>query len=194
MAQMGFYFDAANCIGCHCCQVACKDVNRLDVGTDFRHVTSYCGGSGWTPFMYHMSISCNHCDNPACASVCPTGAMHKDPETGLVLHDDGACIGCRSCVMACPYGQPVFMEDLGVVHKCDACAGLRLLGEEPSCVASCPQRVLEFGDIEELRAAHPDANLVADCAVLPSSSQTGPNLLMELKDCMLDEDFDQIIL
>lgn len=192
MSQMGFYFDADNCIGCHCCQVACKDVNRLDVGQDFRHVTSYVSGSGWDVHMYHMSISCNHCDDPACANVCPTGAMHKDPETGLVLHDDGKCIGCRSCVMACPYGQPVMIDDLNVVHKCDACAGLRLQGEEPSCVASCPQRVLEFGDIEELRAKHPDANLVADCVVLPDSSQTHPNLLMEIKECMLDEDFDQI--
>lgn len=192
MTQYGFYFDAANCIGCHTCQVACKDVNRLEVKENFRHVTSYCTGSGWDVRMYHIAISCNHCDDPACVGVCPTGAMYKDSETGLVLHDDGACVGCRSCAMACPYGQPVMMEDKGVVHKCDGCAGLRLIGEEPSCVASCPQRVLEFGDIEELRAAHPDANLVADCVALPSSSVTKPNLLMEIKECMLDADVDQL--
>lgn len=194
MGKMGFYFDAANCIGCHTCQVACKDVNRLEVGENFRNVTSYCTGSGYEPHMYHIAIACNHCENPACTASCPTGAMHKDEETGLVLHDDGVCIGCRSCVMSCPYGHPQMIESLGVVHKCDACAGLRLKGEQPSCVASCPQRVLEFGDVDELRAAHPDAKLVSDCAVLPSSSITSPNLLMEIKDCMLDEDFDEVIL
>ncbi len=192
MGKMGFYFDATNCIGCHTCQVACKDVNRLEVGQNFRNVTSWVTGSGWDVHSYHIAMACNHCDDPACAKVCPTGAMHKDPETGLVLHDDGSCIGCRSCVMACPYGQPVLIEDLAVVHKCDACAGLRLKGEQPSCVASCPQRVLEFGDIDELRAAHQGANLVSDCVVIPDSSITKPNLLMEIKECMLDEDVDQL--
>lgn len=194
MTQYGFYFDAANCIGCHCCQVACKDVNRLNVGEDFRHVGSYCSGSGLDVHMYHISLGCQHCENPACTEACPTGAMYKDKETGLVLHDDKECIGCESCTMACPYGEPVLIESLGIVHKCDACAGLRAQGEQPSCVASCPQRVLEFGDIEELKAAHPDAKLVADCAAMPDSSQTAPSLLMEIKECMLDSDFDQIVL
>ena len=192
--RQGFYFDMTACIGCRTCQVACKDVNRLEVGTDFRHVTSYCTGSGLTPRMYHMSVACNHCADPACVKVCPTGAMYKDAETGLVMHDDEMCIGCETCTKACPYGQPVLIAELGIVHKCDACAGLRIQGEQPSCVASCPQRVLEFGDVEELRAAHPGADLVADCAVLPDSSATNPSLLMEIKDCMLDGDYDQIVL
>lgn len=61
-------------------------------------------------------------------------------------------------------------------------------------MASCPQRVLEFGDLDELRAAHADADLVSDCYVLPASSQTKPSLLMEIKDCMLDEDCDPLTL
>ncbi|WP_270296737.1 4Fe-4S dicluster domain-containing protein [Eggerthella sinensis] len=194
MTQYGFYFDATNCIGCHTCQVACKDVNRLDVGQNFRRVTSYCSGSGWDVHMYHIAMGCNHCAKPACVANCPTGAMYKDEGTGLVLHDDEACIGCESCVNSCPYGEPVLIEELGIVRKCDGCAGLRLLGEEPSCVASCPQRVLEFGDIEELRAAHPEANLVSDCYVVPDSSETTPSLLMEIRDCMLDSDCDSLTL
>lgn len=194
MAQYGFYFDADSCIGCHTCRVACKDVNKLGVGKDFRHVTSYCTGSGLTPRMYHVSISCNHCADPACVKNCPTNAMYKDEETGLVLHDDEMCIGCETCVKSCPYGQPVLIDELGIVHKCDACAGLRIQGEQPSCVASCPQRVLEFGDIEELKAAHSAEGIVSDCAVLPASSETQPNLVMRIKDCMLDAAYDQIIL
>lgn len=61
-------------------------------------------------------------------------------------------------------------------------------------MASCPQRVLEFGDLEELKAAHTDAQLVADCAAMPDSSKTSPSLLMEIRECMLDADFDRIIL
>ena len=194
MGQMGFYFDAENCIGCHTCQIACKDVNRLEVGENFRNVTTCAVGSGWNVDMYHISIACNHCADPACVDKCPTGAMYKDEETGLVLHNDEDCIGCESCVAACPSGQPVLIESLGIVHKCDACAGLRAQGEQPSCVASCPQRVLEFGDLEELKAAHTDAQLVADCAAMPDSSKTSPSLLMEIRECMLDADFDRIIL
>lgn len=194
MAQYGFYFDAANCIGCHTCQVACKDVNRLEVGENFRKVNSYYTGADWDVHLYHVATACNHCAEPACVSTCPTGAMYKDGETGLVLHDDEACIGCESCVKACPYGQPVLIESLGIVHKCDACAGLRIQGEAPSCVASCPQRVLEFGDLEELKAAHAGADLVADCYVLPDSSETTPSLLMEIKECMLDEGCERLVL
>lgn len=194
MTQYGFYFDATNCIGCHTCQVACKDVNGLEVGENFRNVTSYYTGSEWDVHMYHVAMACNHCFSPACVKNCPTGAMYKDEETGLVLHDDEACIGCKSCVSACPYEQPVLIESLGIVHKCDGCAGLRLQGEQPSCVASCPQRVLEFGDVEELRAAHPGVDLVSDCYVIPDSSQTVPSLLMEIKECMLDENCNRIVL
>ena len=194
MGRMGFYFDADNCIGCHTCQVACKDVNRLEVGENFRHVTSYCTGSGFTPRMYHMAIACNHCNNPACVATCPTGAMYVDEDEGIVLHNDEMCIGCETCVKGCPYGQPVLIESLGIVKKCDTCIGLRKMGEQPTCVASCPQRALEFGDIGELRAAHEAEGLVSDCAVLPDSSMTAPNMVMRIKDCMTDADYDQLIL
>ena len=66
MTQYGFYVDANNCFGCHVCQVACKDVNRLAVGQNFRKVTSYCTGEFPNVQMYHVAISCQHCTNPAC--------------------------------------------------------------------------------------------------------------------------------
>ena len=194
MAQMGFYFDADNCIGCHTCRVACKDVNRLEIGEDYRHVTSYCTGSGFDVHMYHISIACNHCSVPACVAYCTTGAMYKDDETGLVLHDHEVCIGCETCTTSCPYSHPILIKRLGITGKCDACAGLRFMGEEPSCVASCPQRVIEFGVVEELKARHSGEGLVSDCAALPSSSQTSPNLYMNIKACMIEADFDQLVL
>ena len=188
MTQYGFYIDANNCSGCHTCQVACKDVNRLDVGENFRKVTSFCTGAFPKVSMYHVSLGCQHCTNPACAENCPTGAMYKDEETGLVLHMDDVCIGCDTCVKSCPYDEPVHIDALGIVKKCDACAKLRAVGEQPSCVASCPTRSIEFGPIDELLSKHPDA--VADFAAMPSSSETSPNAAYKLKSSMLDEDYD----
>lgn len=189
MAQYGFYYDADSCVGCRACQVACKDVNRLEVGQNFRKVTSYCTGSNYDVRLYHTSIACNHCASPACVANCPTGAMHKDEETGIVLHDDDICIGCESCVKACPYDAPVFIKSLDIVKKCDGCASLREAGETPSCVASCPMRALEFGDIEELESAHAGEALVSEIAALASSSETMPSLLMHIKERMLDEEY-----
>lgn len=192
MTQYGFYVDANNCSGCHTCQVACKDVNRLEVGQNFRKVYTFCTGSFPDVSMYHVSIACNHCENPACIANCPTGAMYKEDEMGLVLHDDDACIGCDTCVKSCPYEAPVHIDSLGIVKKCDACVILRMNDEEPSCVASCPMRAIEFGDIEELRASHPEA--VADFEVIPDSTETSPNIAYTIKECMLDSDYDQVIL
>ena len=135
--------------------------------------TGVCHPSG--VFTYSVSYSCGHCDNPACVAVCPTGAHAKDEETGLVTIDQEQCIGCKSCVQACPYGAPQFVEAKGVTEKCDMCAELRSYGEEPACVAICPQRALKVGDIDELRAEFGDC---ADVAPLPSSADTAPNVVI----------------
>ncbi len=194
MTQYGFYVDAEVCTGCRTCQVACKDVNRLAVGELFRKVDSYCTGAFPEVRMYNVSASCNHCANPACAGACPTGATYKDPETGLLLHDDEVCIGCEACVNACPYGHPVLIESLGIVRKCDGCAGLRIQGEQPTCVASCPMRAIEFGDVEELRAKHAGKTLAIDFVVMPDPSETSPNSVFAVKDCMYDEDYDWVLM
>ena len=194
MTQYGFYVDAEVCTGCRTCQVACKDVNRLAVGEIFRRVDTYCTGSFPEVHMYNVSMSCNHCASPACVGACPTGAMYKDPETGLVLHNDGACIGCEACVNACPYDHPAFIESLGIVRKCDGCAGLRVQGEQPACVASCPMRAIEFGDIEELKVKHADKALADDFVVLPDPLETTPSSVFAVKECMYDGDYDWVLM
>ena len=105
MAQYGFYFDMTVCAGCRTCQIACKDKNRLDVGTLFRKVDTYETGEFPNPGIYHLATACNHCDNPACVAACPTGRTVKDEATGLVVHDANIqCLGevCQLCVKACP--------------------------------------------------------------------------------------------
>ncbi len=176
----GFYFDQNSCIGCRTCEVACIESHAVPRGAEYRRVHTYTNGAYPNAFMYHMSIACNHCENPICVSVCPTLAMHRDPEDGTVQHDDEKCIGCRSCAMACPYGAPHFVADQGIVKKCDACIDFRAQGEEPACVAACPMRALAFGEVEDLTARF-GADAVSETPDLPPASYTTPSLLVKRK-------------
>lgn len=196
--SLGFYFNERACSGCRACQTACKDRNDLQVGQLYRHVTTFQTGAFPNATMYHYSATCNHCETPACAEACPTGAMQKGDD-GTVQHDDAACIGCQSCVEACPYRVPVLLENAGIVGKCDACKPFRDRGLNPVCVDACNMRALEFGDIDELRAKHEGGgglvgSLVSDLPILPSSEQTGPNMLINPKPAALEESFTQVLL
>ena len=186
MAEMGFYIDMTSCIGCHTCQIACKDAKSLEVGTLFRRVDSYETGSFPTPGWYHYSHTCNHCESPACVANCPTGAMHVNEEDGSVQHDDETCIGCQTCVKSCPYSVPQYIEELGVVHKCDMCHELTAAGENPACVDACLMRCIEWGEVEKLKAAHPDA--VNKIACMPDSD-TEPSTLITPTAAALKDEF-----
>jgi anaerobic dimethyl sulfoxide reductase subunit B (iron-sulfur subunit) len=152
-------FDASSCSGCKACQAACKDHNGLRPGLLWRRVYEVSGGGwskagdAWTQdvFAWNLSLSCNHCEKPVCAEVCPTGAMNKRPD-GVVLIDSGKCMGCRYCEWACPYGAPRFDEEQGVMTKCTLCSDRLDEGLSPSCVSACPMRALDFGTREEMEA------------------------------------------
>lgn len=180
----GFYFNQAACVGCRTCQMACKDKNDLNVGYVLRRVSSYEVGEFPTPGTYHYSGACNHCQSPACVDVCPAGATYVNAEDGTIQHDASKCIGCGYCVSACPYGHPVIDEELNIARRCDGCIELRAAGEQPACVSACPMRALEFGPIEELRAAHPDG--VAQIAVLPDMTITNPSIVIDAKAIALE--------
>ena len=183
MAQYGFYFDSSRCTGCKTCELVCKDYHDLGPNILFRRVYDYEGGTwtktdedAWekTTFHYHVTVSCNHCDAPACVESCPTGAMQKDEETGLVNTDPAICIGCGTCRSVCPYDAPRIDESLVVSRKCDGCLARVREGKDPMCVGSCPLRALEFGPIEELRKRY------GDCAQVPPLPEptTHPNLVI----------------
>lgn len=182
--QYGFYLDASKCSGCKTCQIACKDRTDMIVGPKWRRVYEYTGGS-WQQhangcvtqdiFACYLSLSCNHCDNPKCVQACPTGAMYKDRKTGLVRVQTDLCIGCEACASACPYDAPQIHPEKKVMTKCDGCFDRIAQGLSPVCVAACPQRAMEFGDINELRARYGDT---ADAPGLPSSGITQPNLVI----------------
>lgn len=182
-SQLGFYFDQSRCTGCKACQIACKDKNDLPVGVTWRRVAEYTGGS-WRQgtegtlsqdvFCYYTSVSCNHCDDAICIEVCPSQAMHRG-DHGIVSVDAEVCIGCKYCAMACPYGAPAFDGDKGVMTKCDFCADRIADGGTPACVASCPTRALDFGEIADLVDKYGGT---AGIEPLPDSSVTNPNLVI----------------
>lgn len=181
--QLGFYVHQANCTGCKACQIACKDKHDLPVGVTWRRVVEYGGGSNeinpdgsfrTDVFSYYTSIACNHCEDPICVEVCPSQAMHKG-ENGIVSVDPTICIGCRYCEMACPYSAPQFDADRGVMTKCDFCADLLAEDQNPACVDACPSRVLDFGEIDDLRAKY---GTEAGIEPLPDPSVTRPNLVL----------------
>ncbi len=141
--NLRFLYDPATCIGCASCQMACKDRHHLPVGAFFRRAGMREYFAGGEMRRVPFSLSCNHCQNPACAAVCPTGAMKKE-EDGAVLHDDSICIGCGRCVWACPYGEISLSQKTGLAQKCDTCIDLRQQGMTPACVAACPTESLRF--------------------------------------------------
>ncbi|WP_424210644.1 DMSO/selenate family reductase complex B subunit [Streptomyces sp. BI20] len=180
--KLGFHFNQSLCTGCKACQIACKDKHDLPQAVNWRRVAEYCGGtwqqSGetFTPsvFASYMSISCNHCEEPACVKVCPTTAMTQGPD-GVVTVDDSKCVGCRYCEWACPYSAPQFNPETGHMSKCDMCADYRAEGEDPACVAACPSRALDWGPIDELRSRH---GKLAGVEPLPDPKITRPRLVI----------------
>jgi anaerobic dimethyl sulfoxide reductase subunit B len=178
--QIGFYGDLRNCSGCKACAIACRDKNNTDLGVRWRRVYEV-GGGDWqqngevlvdNTFSYFVSSACSHCANPACVPVCPTAAITKREEDGVVLIDRSKCVGCRYCEWACPYGAPQFDAATGTMSKCDFCADYLAEGKDPACVASCQMRVLKYGNIDELRAQYGSAG---DIFPFPESALTGPN-------------------
>lgn len=182
--QIAFYVDQRNCTGCKACQTACNDKHDLPVGVKWRRVAEYAGGSTEQNeadgtfradvFSYYTSISCNHCQDPICVEVCPSKAMHKG-ENGIVSIDADLCIGCRYCEMACPYSAPQFNAAKGVMTKCDFCADFLAQGRTPACVAACPSRVLDYGEVDELRRKYGTEDGLEP---LPDPRVTHPNLVI----------------
>ncbi|MEO5338644.1 MAG: 4Fe-4S dicluster domain-containing protein [Magnetospirillum sp. WYHS-4] len=149
--QLGFVHNNVDCIGCRACEIACKDKNGLATGPRFRRVQYIEGGKYPDVYAYKVNMSCNHCAEPACLPTCPTGAIFKRPDNGIVDIDSTLCIGCRRCEAACPFGAPQWDPEAKLVKKCNMCVDEIASGRKPYCVAACMMRVLDVGPIEQLR-------------------------------------------
>ncbi|MDM8568612.1 hydrogenase 2 operon protein HybA [Thiotrichales bacterium HSG1] len=176
---VGMLYDSTLCIGCKACVAACKQANdhpaeiipehqewnegtwdsAVDIsGQTLNVIKSYQNGdlsqkdreiNGFAFIKRH----CLHCVDPSCVSVCPVSAMQKDPQTGIVSHNPDACIGCRYCVMGCPFSVPQFdyTTPFPQIHKCQFCNHLQAQGKLPACCDVCPTGASLFGDVRELK-------------------------------------------
>jgi Fe-S-cluster-containing dehydrogenase component len=166
--RLGLVIDLDICVGCHACAVNCKEWNSggvaapltdLDpygsdpLGVWFNRIHTFEVGEGAEGRTVHFPRSCLHCEQPACATVCPTGASYKRAEDGIVLVNEDLCIGCKLCSWACPYGAREYDYDAGVMKKCTLCIDkiynekLDAVDRVPACVAACPTSARHFGDL-----------------------------------------------
>lgn len=176
--QLGFIHNNVDCIGCRACEIACKDKNGLPAGPRFRRVQYVEGGTYPEVFAFKINMSCNHCAEPACLPTCPTGAIFKRKDNGVVDIDSTLCIGCRKCEAACPFGAPQFNVELNIVQKCNMCIDELEVGRKPYCVSACMMRVLDIGPIDQLRDGTYDTKAVGpnDTVVRQVKSMADPDL------------------
>jgi Fe-S-cluster-containing dehydrogenase component len=169
-SRMGVLVDTTVCIGCRNCEWACKTAHGLETppletyedktpfdrmrrpdDTALTVVNRYANpGNPAQP--YSVKVQCMHCDHPACVSACIVGALSKE-ENGAVIWDTDKCIGCRYCMVACPFQIPAFEYHKALnpqILKCDFCAKRRQDGQLPACVEACPVEALTYGPREEL--------------------------------------------
>ena len=141
----------AICIDCERCVEACKKTNHVpDYGYRTRILTKKYEGK-WDKAVEFIPVLCNHCNNPPCVRGCPTKATYKDPQTGIVRMNSKKCIGCKTCILACPYDARYFCEEKRAIDKCDFCWEERLSKGEKltACAAACPTGARTFGNIAD---------------------------------------------
>ena len=202
MTRYGMAIDLSRCIGCNTCAVACKVSNNLpkDVwwnvvhteGRDFSDTSK--GTYGGEMQLSWLPVNCMHCENAVCEEVCPTGATVKRDD-GIVTVDEETCIGCKSCIEACPYdvrrlieNEPEYYLELpigdpaakshkgGTVEKCDFCAGRIDRGEKPACMELCPGRARYWGDLDDAESEVSQFLSGRNATVLLEEEGTSPSV------------------
>lgn len=202
--RYGMAIDLKLCVGCKTCSVACKMANNLPNYMWWLNVKTEGGdgsdtASGEYPGSLKMDflpVNCQHCENPPCAAACPSGATYKREEDGIVVTDYEKCIGCSSCISACPYegvrtlneDEPEYYLDynLGdatapahlpnVVEKCNFCVGRLEAGKKPACMELCISRARYFGDLDDPDSDVSKAIEGRDYMKLNEEAKTEPNI------------------
>lgn len=135
MEKISLIFDKKTCMGCHSCEVACKQEHQLGVGPRLvRVIEKSCD---------YIPVFCHHCAKAPCLKACPADAVRRN-EQGIVLIDDDLCIGCRECVDTCPFGAMQFDDHKEVAVKCDLCIDRLSDHKAPACMSVCPTGSIYF--------------------------------------------------
>jgi Fe-S-cluster-containing dehydrogenase component/formate-dependent nitrite reductase membrane component NrfD len=146
--RYGFVIDQTRCIGCHACTVACKEENRVPLGAARTWVKYVEKGEFPNSRRYFAVLRCNHCDDAPCVTICPTLALYRRQD-GIVDFARDRCIGCKSCMQACPYDALYIDPDSQTAAKCHFCAHRVERGLEPACVIVCPVQAIIAGDLDD---------------------------------------------
>jgi len=141
------------CMACRGCEIACALVHSKsqvleEAVTESPKPQARVKVEGAGDFAVPMQ--CRHCEDAPCVAVCPTNAIHRHTPNDPVLIDCDKCIGCKYCLMACPFGVIELTRDGKAVAKCDLCLERTKVGEEPACVLACPTKALKFEEISEM--------------------------------------------
>ena len=143
MEKISLVIKKKDCMGCHACEVACKQEHGLGVGPRLIQVRE--DSPDFIP------IYCHHCARPPCRDACPVEAITRNDQ-GIVLIDEALCIGCRDCVEACPFGAMQFENGLEVAMKCDLCTDRLDDGKTPACMDVCPTGCIRLGEKKSIAA------------------------------------------
>jgi len=212
--QWAILVDTAKCAkdkGCTKCIEACASAHNIPSIPDTAHEVKWVWeepfedlfSSYQTQYMAESRkeqptpVLCNHCDEPPCVRVCPTGATWKRENDGIVMMDWHRCIGCRYCMAACPYGARSFnwvdprpyiktlnsdfpTRTKGVVEKCDLCVERLAKGQPPACVEACPEKAMLFGDVKDPKSEIRQVLASANTLRRKPELGTGPNIYYDL--------------
>jgi len=132
--------DVGKCTGCRACEYACSFAHT----GEFNPLDSRIKISEFLDDFVFVPSVCTQCEDAYCVSVCPTHALTKNSETGVVEFDGDKCIGCKQCVIACPWGSIKLNHTAKEIIKCDMCGG------DPECVKVCQAKALEFVEVEDV--------------------------------------------
>jgi len=175
MANYGFLIDQSKCIGCHACSTACKSENQVPLGVN-RTWVKYVETGAYPDVRRHFQVTrCNHCANPPCVRICPVTAMYQRAD-GIVEFDPSICIGCKSCMQACPYDSIYLDPETNTAAKCTFCAHRLDVGLEPACVVVCPEHAILAGDLNDPASEISRKLSTAQATVRKPEQGTGPKL------------------
>ena len=175
MPRYGMVIDETKCVGCHACRVACHNQNHLADQEAYNHLEEREYGTFPNYTREFLPVQCQHCDDAPCVRVCPTAANYKRKD-GLVLIHEGRCIGCKYCVVACPYQARVFNEEKGIPGKCRLCDVRIQKGVLPACVLACPSGARYFGDLDDPNSEVSRLVTLKKAKQLRPDLRTGPNI------------------